>query len=236
MESSNKRIKTEEDDSGSSGAKNVKDEGGGGGGGGGGSSGGAGGNNISLRTGGCAPPDSDLVLVGRILDGPNPPIFEVASGGRMINAHVETWMSDLYRSSQWYIELPNVEDVADVNRRKIKVKAIPLGAPTTPSPVGVANGSQGRLRLEGMRLALFSSGHGSGGEEQGDEDQDGWEMISGTPNAYFTNIWNNSTATPGDGRDRRGENRDKLADEFKKAKVYITQAQVLEEQRDWLLV
>ena len=36
------------------------------------------------------------------------------------------------------------------------IKTLPLGAPSqTSSLVGVADGSRGRMRMEGMKLALF---------------------------------------------------------------------------------
>ena len=37
----------------------------------------------------------------------------------MVNVSVETWMTDLYRCNQWWIALPNVEDVSDVNRGRV---------------------------------------------------------------------------------------------------------------------
>ena len=69
-----------------------------------------------MRAGGAnAPPLSNLVLVGKILDNP-PPEYQAASGGRMMKIAAEVWMTDLYRCNQWWIALPNVEDVGDVNR------------------------------------------------------------------------------------------------------------------------
>ena len=103
----------------------------------------------------------------------------------MLQVTVEAWMTDLYRSAHWWIELPNVEDVGDVNRGRLKVKAVPLGF-TGSSLVSVENQSQGRMRLEGIRLALFSSG--------GSSDLDG-EMISGTPPAWFARVWNCTRST-----------------------------------------
>lgn len=190
-----------------------------------GSGGGGDRSNRPLRTGEATEPSaSDLVLVGKILgDAAHPPEFHEASGGHMVKAQVETWMTDLYRSSPWWIELPNVEDVTSVERRQVKVKAIPLGAPPTSSLVGVANGNQGRMRLEGMQLALFGSGGGVDGE---DDDLVAWDAVSGTPPAWFANVWDKAKESTGD----------QLANEFKNAKVYVTRSQVLEEQRDWLLV
>mmetsp|Transcript_12188 Transcript_12188/g.21732 ORF Transcript_12188/g.21732 Transcript_12188/m.21732 type:complete len:216 (-) Transcript_12188:568-1215(-) len=194
------------------------------GGGGGGSSESSGGRRTTLRTGESDRPPSDLVLVGRILGAPSPE-YHAASGGKMVKVHVETWMTDLYRSNQWWIELPNVEDVADVSRRKVIVRAMPLGAPTGSSPVGVANGSQGRMRMEGIKLALFGN-------------RDGWDMIFGTPPAWFVEIWNKTkdAERESDWSEKCSHTGDRLADEFKNAKVYVTQAQVLQEQRDWLIV
>lgn len=133
----------------------------------------------------------------------------------MVNVSVETWMTDLYRCNQWWIALPNVEDVSDVNRGRVMIKAIPLSAPTGAySLVDVASGSQGRMRMEGMKLALFGSGN-----------SDGWDMIAGTPPAWFTDIWV---------RVRGNDRSDALANQFKNAKIFVTHAQVLQQQRDWL--
>ena len=241
MDPEKKRAKTDDGsggppkgsgDSGGDGGGGGGNGGGGGGGGGGDdgsgseSSGGGGGDSRrppSLRTGGAPNPPSDLVLVGKILDDEpnNSPEFQAASGGKMIKADVETWMTDLYRSSHWWIELPNVEDVADVNRGRVKVKAVPLGAPTTSSIVGLANGSQGRIKLEGMKLTLFG----------GDERNDGWDILSGTPPAWFAQLWNEPRM-----RTEMEERGRRLAREFKNAKIYVSRSQVLDVQRDWLVV
>ncbi len=119
-----------------------------GGGGGSGDSGGGGGS--GMRAGlAHAPPSSDLVAVGIILAQPSPK-YQAGSGGRMVNVSVETWMTDLYRCNQWWIALPNVEDVSDVNRGRVMIKAIPLSAPTGAySLVDVASGSQGRSAWRG---------------------------------------------------------------------------------------
>lgn len=51
------------------------------------------------------------------------------------------------------------------------IKTLPLGAPSqTSSLVGVADGSQGRMRMEGMKLALFDSS----------SCREAWNMLSGT--------------------------------------------------------
>ena len=157
-----------------------RDPDGDGGGDGGNSGGGSGGSGIRAGLA-HALPSSDLVAVGIILAQPSPK-YQAGSGGRMVNVSVETWMTGLYRCNQWWIALPNVEDVSDVNRGRVMIKAIPLSAPTGAySLVDVARGSQGRMRMEGMKLALF----GSGGS-------DGWDMLAGTPPAWFADIWDHS--------------------------------------------
>jgi hypothetical protein len=110
------------------------------------------------------------------------------------------------------------------------IKAIPLSAPTGAySLVDVASGSQGRMRMEGMKLALFSSG-GS----------DGWDMLAGTPPAWFGDIWDKSECSQHldstDQKSRRGGDKSTsaLANQFKNAKIFVTHAQVLQQQRDWL--
>ena len=132
----------------------------------------------------------------------------------------ETWMTDLYRCNEWWIALPNVEDVGDVNSRRIMIKAIPLGAPQTSSLVGVENGSQGRMRMEAIKLALFLS----------DRNRGAWNMIAGTAPAWFANVWDKSKTR------QHPSECDQLANEFNNAKIYVTKNQVLQQQRDWLVV
>ena len=200
-------------------SKIKKDPDSGGDGGGGGGNSGGGGGSSGIRAGlAHAPPSSDLVAVGIILAQPSPK-YQAGSGGRMVNVSVETWMTDLYRCNQWWIALPNVEDVSDVNRGRVMIKAIPLSAPTGAySLVDVASGSQGRMRMEGMKLALFGSGN-----------SDGWDMLAGTPPAWFATIWDKSSIRRCD-----DESTSALANQFKNAKIFVTHAQVLQQQRDWL--
>ncbi|KAL9185272.1 hypothetical protein ACHAXT_003049 [Thalassiosira profunda] len=237
----NKRIKTNPGGDGGGGSDGDGSDGSGGSDGGGGGSGG-GSANPHVRAGECPAPPSDLVLVGRIVDPA--PTLETAAGGKMLEANVETWMTDLYRSGHWWIELPNVEDVSDVNRGRLMINAVCLGF-TGSSLVSAETASQGRMRLEGVHLALFggegsSTGGGSGGGSSG------WEMISGTPPAWFAQVWNRAVAScppPRWSGDSEPEveggspsERDEFANEFKNAKVYLSQAQVLQQQRDWLLL
>eukprot|EP00978_Attheya_sp_CCMP212_P032391 scaffold126211_cov63-Attheya_sp.AAC.1 len=56
---------------------------------------------------------------------------------------------------------------------------------------------------------------------------DGWDMISGTPPAWF-----NKARDQANGRSKSGERL--VAGEFKNGKVYITRAQLLTE-RNWLI-
>lgn len=64
----------------------------------------------SLRRGTAdAPPFDDLRLVGKILISPAP-VYHAGAGGNRVDVTVETWLTDVYRCSEWWIELPNVED------------------------------------------------------------------------------------------------------------------------------
>ena len=242
-----RRIKQEQEDTtddnnnNNSGGSGSGGNGGGSGGGGGNGGGGAGGDGDdgspapasggnsrrrpSLREGSANRP-SDLVLVGKILDIPVPE-FQSSGVGKRIKVAVRTWMVDLYRASEWWIELPNVDDVVDEHRRKVMVRAKCNGfisysdsgehvGPPTEVPVSslssVANGSHGSACLQGINLLLYCDG---------DPRDMGWDMVSGTPPAWFAAIWNRPVSTP-------------LADEFKGAKVYVTKDRVLNEQREWL--
>jgi hypothetical protein len=62
------------------------------------------------------------------------------------------------------------------------IKAFPLGAPTNSSPVSIEDGAQRRLRMEGIKLALF----------EGCGDADDLGLIAGTPPAWFAHIWEKS--------------------------------------------
>ena len=130
-------------------------------------------------------------------------------------------MTDLYRCNEWWIALPNVEDVGDINRRRLMIKAIPLGAPQASSLVGVGNGSQGRMRMEAIKFALFTS----------DRDRGAWNMIAGTAPAWFGNVWDKSKT-----HRQHPEECNQLANEFKNAMIYVTKSEVLQQQRDWLVV
>jgi len=252
MSSPTKRIKTEDNEGGSGRSKRIKQEdttddnnGGGNGGGsdgGGNGGGGAGGDGDdgsptpasggssrgrpSLRAGSANRP-SDLVLVGKILDIPVPE-FQTSGVGKRIKVAVRTWMVDLYRASEWWIELPNVEDVVDEHRRKVMVRAKCNGfisysdsvehvGPPSEVPVSslrsVTNGRHGSACLQGINLLLYCDGDPF--------DSVGWDMVSGTPPAWFAAIWDRHTSPP-------------LANEFKGAKVYVTKDRVLNEQREWL--
>ena len=136
-------------------------------------------------------------------------------------------MTDLYRCNEWWIALPNVEDVGDINRRRLMIKVIPLGAPLTSSLVGVENGSQGRMRMEAIKLALFL----------GDSGRGAWNMLAGTPPAWFANVWDKSKSFQHD-KDytQHSSECNQLANEFKNAKIYVTKPEVLQQQRDWLVV
>jgi hypothetical protein len=54
-------------------------------------------------------PFDDLRLVGKILISPAP-VYHAGAGGNRVDVTVETWLTDVYRCSEWWIELPNVED------------------------------------------------------------------------------------------------------------------------------
>lgn len=219
MEPSNKRVKTEE-----VGSSNI---GGGGGSGGGGSppaptnpSSNATTNATSpLKSGGCERPD-DLVLVGRIVD--TQPCGGVGKG---LLVKFKTWVTDLYRIKlHWYLE-PNVDNVVDVDRGKILTKAVCNGfSSTTPVPsvselADVANGSHGRAVMGNVQLLLYNGESGDGSE---DGPLSSWDHIVGTPPAWFAQMI-----------DDRSSDKE-FAKEFKGALVYVSQAQLLHEQRNWL--
>ncbi len=83
--------------------------------------------------------------------------------------------------------------------------------------------------MEGMKLALFGS-----------DGSDGWDMLAGTPPAGFADIWDHSESRVHldyTDQKRLGGNDSSssaLANQFKNAKIFVTHAQVLQQQRDWL--
>lgn len=232
-ESSRKRAKTEEnnDDDDEEEDNNNNDDGGGGDG-----IATSGAPRTSLRTGGSNKP-RNLVLVGRILGAPTPE-FQPSIVGKNMSVAIVTWITDLYRDLEWWIELPNVEDAASVDRHKVMIRAKCVGFLTPPvsSLIEVANGSCGRIRMEGINLLFWREGDPN--VEAGDDsDSDtsnsvlnsGWDMIVGTPPAWFARMWDNFASNPND------HSRQQLANEFKGAKVYLTKSHVLQgQQRDWL--
>jgi hypothetical protein len=92
------------------------------------------------------------------------------------------------------------------------IKALPLGAPTAASLIAVEDGAQGRMRMDGIKLALFVAASGQH-----------WEVISGTPPTWFARVWN-----------RTPFNGEQLAAEFKHAKLYVKRTWDQNEQRDWI--
>jgi hypothetical protein len=56
-----------------------------------------------------------LRLVGKLLANP-PPVYHSSNGGRMIT--VETWLTDVYRCNERWIEMPSVEDVESIERAR----------------------------------------------------------------------------------------------------------------------
>merc|ERR1719183_294529 len=219
MEPANKRVKTEE-----VGSSNI---GGGGSGGGNHNDDGSPPTNPSsntatnaippLKSGGCERPD-DLVLVGRIVD--TQPCGGVGKG---LLVKFKTWVTDLYRIKHWYLE-PNVDNVVDVDRGKILAKAVCNGfSSTTPVPsvselTDVANGSHGHAVMGNVQLLLYN------GNSDGSEDGplSSWDHIVGTPPAWFAQMI-----------DDRSSDKE-FAKEFKGALVYVSRAQLLHEQRDWI--
>ena len=169
-----------------------------------------------MRRGGANRPN-DLRPVGKILSSPSPKINR-ASGGSTLKVTVDTWLTDVYRCSEWWIELPNIDDVESEVRRKIMIKACPLGAPTNASVVAVEDGAQGRMRMDDIKLVLFI---GNSGDDVGNADVDHWGLISCTPPTWFANVWH---ARAGNGQ---------LIDELKHAKVYVRRVWEQNEQRDW---
>jgi hypothetical protein len=189
----------------------MEPDSGGGGGGGDSDGGGSNGSDNTVRSGDADSPPSDLVLVGKIVDHPAP-VLERGSGGKIVRVHVDTWMIDLYRSSPWWIELPNVDDVV-IRYRKVMVKVVPLVDPSNHSIIGAENGTQGRIRFADVSLALYMNGIDS---STSSIPADGWDMISGMPPVLFSKAW-----------DKRIQ---LVAGEFKNGKVYITREQLLTER------
>ena len=145
---------------------------------------------------------------------------------------VVTWITDLYRDLEWWIELPNVEDAASVDRHKVMIRAKCAGFLSQPdvpisSLIEVANGSCGRVRMEGINLLFWMEGYNVE-DDSNSVINNGWDMIVGTPPAWFAQMWDNFQSTP-------NSNWQQLENEFKGAKVYLKKSQVLQgQQRDWL--
>lgn len=225
MEPEKKRVKKTEEE----GSSNIGDRGGGSGGG---DSGGDGSpptnpsNNTTtnatspLKSGGCERPN-DLVLVGKVTDAEH----EVGVG-LGLNADIKTWVTDLYRIKHWYLELSNVDDVVDVDRRKIMSKAICTGFPSDIPPAssltGVSNETHGYAVMSNIQLLIYSGDDGDSGDDE-NEPLSPWGMISGTPAAWFAKLI-----------DSPGQYGTQIACEFGGAKVYVRQAHLLGEQREWL--
>lgn len=85
--------------------------------------------------------------------------------GLGLNVDVKTWVTDLYRIKHWYLELlKNVDDVVNVDRRKIMIKATCTGFPSDIPPVsglaGIANNDHGHAVMSNIQLLIYSGESG----------------------------------------------------------------------------
>ena len=120
-----------------------------------GSVGGSGGGSPASATGGAgrlvsgtARAPENLVAVGRLVGNIQ---CVQASGGISLNADVETRLTDLYKISPWWLELPDVEDV--MKKTELHIIAIRL-----PSIVGDKTSSASLLGVYEMsahQISLF---------------------------------------------------------------------------------
>ena len=99
---------------------------------------------------------AQLTAVGRL--GRNA-VPRRASGGLTLNLEVTSRLTDLHTFQSWWIELPDVEDVASQQRgRKILVEVIPLGDPSTATLMDMGLGQCGRIIYHRYNVAAFRDG------------------------------------------------------------------------------
>ena len=67
-------------------------------------------------------------------------------------------VTDLYKISPWWLELPDVEDVMNQQRRKILVEVIPLGDPSTATLASMHLQQEGRAIYHRYTIALYRGG------------------------------------------------------------------------------
>ena len=104
---------------------------------------------------GRASPPENLIAVGRLVGNIE---YVQASGGISLNVDVETRLTDLYKISPWWLELPDVEDVMNQQRRKILVEVIPLGDPSTATLASMHLQQEGRAIYHRYTIALYRGG------------------------------------------------------------------------------
>ena len=97
----------------------------------------------------------NLIAVGRLVGNIE---YVQASGGISLNVDVETRLTDLYKISPWWLELPDVEDVMNQQRRKILVEVIPLGDPSTATLASMHLQQEGRAIYHRYTIALYRGG------------------------------------------------------------------------------
>ena len=97
----------------------------------------------------------NLIAVGRLVGNIE---HVLASGGISLNVDVETRLTDLYKISPWWLELPDVEDVMNQQRRKILVEVIPLGDPSTATLASMHLQQEGRAIYHRYTIALYRGG------------------------------------------------------------------------------
>jgi len=112
---------------------------------------------------------------------------------------------------------------------------IPLDIPPASGLAGIANNDHGHAVMSNIQLLIYSGESGDSSNDDSDDENEiemaatvhpglsPWGMISGTPAAWFAQLI-----------DTPSQSAKQIACEFGGSKVYVRQADLLGEQRDWL--
>lgn len=105
------------------------------------------------------PMPNDLIPIGKLISSPTPVVGDVSRTTRL-ELSLETFITDLYRIPQWYIELDGIDDTEAIPRRSIMMSVTPIRIDACRA-VHMRMSDQGRLEMKQV-LVCPNKLHGEG--------------------------------------------------------------------------
>lgn len=89
---------------------------------------------------------NDLIPIGKLIASPTPVVGDVSRTTRL-ELSLETFITDLYRIPEWYIELDGIDDAEAIPRRSVMLSVTPIRIDECRA-VHMRMGHQGRLEMK----------------------------------------------------------------------------------------